>query len=239
MLPTARETAYLGDHVFDQEQSEILGIIDRTTRTEKRRRKTTEPRATQTHRRPSGRWHKFNGDVVCRVVAKFLESRLKSCHLKVVGPHVFVDDFPNEFDLLVVDSDAEPSSEYTNSYLGEKVRLVLEVKKRGAIAGRKEFKWKLRTLGHTFKRVAKTLHARCAYLTIEETYREEEKAEIKRRKERRIYYLEESKKILESKGFRVFCLRHSRTKVPRRDEWKIFVETVQQLRAACSHVRRC
>jgi hypothetical protein len=215
------------NQLFDEEQCEILQMVDETTRTEERRRKIAEPRATKKSPRPARRWHEFNGDVVCRVVAKFLENHLKSCHLKVVGPHVFVNDFPDEFDLLVVDSDADPS-EYTNSYTGEKVSLVLEVKKRGAIASRKEFKKRLRTLGHTFKRLAETLHTSCAYLTIEETYKTNVSGSRKRK--RKIYYLEETKKILESKGFWVFCLRHSQTKAPKQGEWKIFVETVQQLR---------
>jgi hypothetical protein len=227
MLPTGKVgTAYPGDRIYDQEQREILKIIDETTRTEKRKT-TRQTRA----RRPAVRWHKFNGDVVCRVVAKFLENPLKNCDLKAVGPHVFVDDFPDEFDLLIVDSDADPSSEYTNSYAGGKVRLVLEVKKRGAIGNRKEFKRRLRRIRRTFKSLAATLHTSCAYLTIEETYKDEEKAKSKRsRKGRRIYYLEETKKILESKGFQVFCLRHSHSKDLKENEWNMIVEMVQQLR---------
>ena len=184
---------------LDAEQTQILRIIGETIRTDK----TT----TSTGKKLS--WNKFNGDVSCRVAKDFLQRHLSSS-LKVAGPGVFIHGFPVEFDLLVLDSDAEPLPN-TNSYSHAKVKFVVEVKGKGGM-----------DKDHPSKQLAKFdfivkqfPRIRCAYLTIRE------KGKPKRQDS--INYLENLRAALEPRGYRVFCLKDSRTNEEYVGQWGGFV----------------
>jgi len=95
---------------FSEEQNEILCILENL-------------------KSKSGRkWYKYKGDVANRIILRFLQRHITD--YKVVGPSVFIEDNPTEFDILVVDQDASPS-EYTNAFNRDSVKLVIEVKKHG------------------------------------------------------------------------------------------------------------
>jgi hypothetical protein len=99
-------------HRFRREQGEIVQTIDEILNAS-----TSKVILSQTGRPLS--WSKFNGDVACRVVKSFLQSHI-SGSLKVVGPNVFVHDYPSEFDLMVVSSKSQPFP-FTSSYPSDDV----------------------------------------------------------------------------------------------------------------------
>jgi len=179
------------------EQDEILRIIGETIRTDK---------ISADARKLS--WNKFNGDVSCRVVGTFLQRHMPN-GLKVAGPGVFIHGYPMEFDLLVLDSDAEPLP-YTNSYPDKKVKFVVEVKGKGGMDKDHPSKQLAK-----FDAIAKKFpHIRCVYFTIRET------GEPKRPNS--INYLKNLRTILEPRH-RVFCLKDSRTNDVYLDQWGDFV----------------
>jgi len=110
------------------------------------------------------KWNKFKGDVVCRIVKKFVESHLPS-GLKVRGPNVYLDGFPYEFDLLVADANAKPK-EFTSSFDPHSVSCVIEVKKGGVYSPNQP-----KLISGIFNEVTSRYRGiRCAYLTVEEVY---------------------------------------------------------------------
>ena len=109
-------------------------------------------------------WNKFKGDVVCRIVQQYIRRHLPS-DLKVVGPSVYLEGIPNEFDLLIVDALAKPKK-LTASFNPASVHYALEVKK-GGVYGPEDPK----RISRIFDLVtSRHPHIKCAYLTAEEVY---------------------------------------------------------------------
>ncbi len=105
---------------FDIEQAEIVKIIK------------SKERLTDTSRGTKFSWNKLNVDLAHRVVKEFLRKRLPK-QVKVVGPNVYIDGYPVEFDLLLVTEGAIPAA-FTNAYRDGEVRFVIEVKSHGYMA---------------------------------------------------------------------------------------------------------
>lgn len=161
-------------------------------------------------------WNKFMGDVACRVVRNYLGRHIPEGY-KIVGPNAYVESLPIEFDLLVVDGDAEPEK-YTNAYPIKSLRIVIEVKKCGIIGSLRNLNRILGRIHKSFSSIVRKNHSvRCVYLAIQEVG--------KPKRKRSINYLEETRKRLYP--FKVFALKESRTGEPIKGEWKKFVEFIK------------
>ena len=182
---------------FDVEQHEIIRYIEMAI----------SKNVADERKKP---WSKFDGDVTCRVVMDFLQRHLPG-DLKLVGPNAYVGGHPTEFDLMVVDRDAEPYR-YTNSYPKQKTRFVIEVKTKGDwdVAG-------LRRVYSKFEEVVNDCpHIRFCYLTITDTWNPRRPGSIR--------YVDRAKDEL--KPHRVFCLKESRTTEVHEGQWEAFVSYV-------------
>lgn len=71
-------------------------------------------------------WNKYKGDVCCRIVKGYLEKHLPS-EVDIVGPNVFIEGIPTEFDLMIVEKGQKPK-EFTSAYDGKHVKFIIEVK---------------------------------------------------------------------------------------------------------------
>ena len=166
---------------------------------------------------PSGRaWNKYNGDVCCRIIKEYAKKYVpEGC--KIVGPNVYAQGIPTEFDLFIVDKEATPER-CTNAYPVESIRYIIEVKKRGIYGGRKDLQNVIKRIHNNFISVAKrNPKIKCAYLTVQEVWKPERKGSID--------YLEETKKGLQP--FKVFALKESRTNKPIEGMWKHFINSMQ------------
>jgi len=181
---------------FEIEQAEILDLI------KSKERRTEGGEVTRF------RWNKFNGDLACRVVKEFLRKHLPK-EVKVVGPNVYIEGYPAEFDLLLVTENALPAA-FTSAYRNDDVRFIIEVKSHGYMS--REFPSKLISEFGAVRERYKNVN--CTYLTIRETWNP--------KREGSISYVRELKKVLEPQ-YRVFCLAESRTHKIVAGQWREFV----------------
>ncbi|MCL5009498.1 MAG: hypothetical protein M1433_00745 [Candidatus Parvarchaeota archaeon] len=70
-------------------------------------------------------WKKFKGDTINRLIISLLRPYVKN--YKISGPNAFIEGCPTEFDILIVNTTAEPINEYSNCYKKEDVKLAIEV----------------------------------------------------------------------------------------------------------------
>ena len=87
-------------------------------------------------------WKKFKGDTINRLIISLLRPYVKN--YKIFGPNAFIEDCPTEFDILIVNTTAEPINEYSNCYKKEDVKLAIEVKKHGFYYKKTEAKAKMK-----------------------------------------------------------------------------------------------
>lgn len=96
-------------------------------------------------------WNRFRGDAFARVVAHYLEKHLPD-RFRIVRL-AWIEGCETEFDLLVVDKDAEPL-DFTGAYPKEQAHLLVEVKGSGVFYKQEEIsdrlsknfaKWKQKT----------------------------------------------------------------------------------------------
>ncbi len=176
---------------FNQEQQSILSLVD--------------------HMKPNKPgWTKYYGDVVCRIVAYHLQRHLPG-NLKVIGPNAYVEGFPTEFDLVVVDGDAAPFH-LTAAYPSDRVCCVVEVKTIGVVGNFDECREKLARIKRNFDDVQQANpRVKCAYLTVQEGQPAREKS------------FDYVKATREKFGTGAFILRNSRGKMPFKGEWERFV----------------
>ena len=184
---------------FESEQADIVNIVE----SRERRSEGVEETGSQ--------WNKFNGDLACRVVKEFLKKHLPK-EVKVVGPNVYIDGYPTEFDLLLVTEDAIPAA-FTNAYRDRDVRFIIQMKSHRYT--NLEFPSKLLSEFKALTERYKNLN--CTYLTIRET--------LTHNREASISHIEELKKVLEPK-YRAFCLAESRAQEIIPGQWRQFVNHV-------------
>ncbi len=105
---------------YDKEQSGILQKVDSVLGKHCTSSWSSKP------------WNKFKGDVIPRIVARYLSDHLDRLaeNYEVVGPNVYISGNPTEFDLLVVDSEVK-AYPFTSSFPVESVRRIIEVKTSG------------------------------------------------------------------------------------------------------------
>jgi len=106
-------------------------------------------------------WNRFRGDAITRVVAHYLGNHLPK-RVKIVRL-AWVEGCPTEFDLLIVDKDAEPVG-FTGTYPKDKVHLLIEVKAAGVFYRKSEVKKKMKELFKSWRET--TDNKPVLYLTI-------------------------------------------------------------------------
>lgn len=74
-------------------------------------------------------WNKFKGDVIPRIVARYLADHLPK-NYEVAGPNVYIGGNPTEFDLMVIDSGVK-AYPFTSAFPIESVRRIIEIKTSG------------------------------------------------------------------------------------------------------------
>ena len=79
-------------------------------------------------------WNRFRGDAISRVVAHYIEGYLPDGFKPV--RLAWIEGCPTEFDLLIVDEDAEPIG-FTGAYPKDKVHLLIEIKGSGVFYRKK------------------------------------------------------------------------------------------------------
>jgi hypothetical protein len=82
-------------------------------------------------------WRKYNGDIVCRIFIKMLQDELSN-YCEVVGPNAFINEFPNEFDILLLSQGSRKIDDYSNRYNINDVRIIIESKVTGIIGNHEE-----------------------------------------------------------------------------------------------------
>ena len=180
---------------FEIEQKEIVEIV----RGKERRENSGGERLE---------WNRFNADLVCRVVKEFLKRHLPK-QMKIVGPNVYVDGYPTEFDLLLVTESAIPAA-FTNAYSNLDVRFVIEIKSHSY-----ENHALSEQLLSQFNALQKQYpNVNCTFLTIRDTWNPNSVDSTS--------YLGDLKKIFEPQ-FSVVCLAESRTMQLIPGQWRDFV----------------
>ncbi len=117
-------------------------------------------------------WGHFQGDVIPRILAHYISLHLPN-NRKIVGPNVYIEGLPTEYDLLVVDVESNPIP-FTSAYPREHIRCVIEVKRIGVIGtlitfpeGVGKIKSNFdKALGHIKERNS---NCKAAYITVSET----------------------------------------------------------------------
>jgi NurA-like 5'-3' nuclease len=115
---------------FESEQKEI---VDHVNAMKKDLKKVTGRK---------GRWNKYLGSATNIIIVEYLNKHLPEGYL-AVGPGVYVEGVPKEFDIIVVDAQAEPIS-LTNAYSKDSVYVAIEVKERGFFHDKLEAEQKIR-----------------------------------------------------------------------------------------------
>jgi len=148
----------------------------------------------------SRKWKKYYGDVCVRIFRGFILREIPPRYT-LSSPNAYIEGFPTEFDLLVVNKDAKPI-EYTNMYLPEKGELGIEIKAHGVFGGREDLEKDIRSIKGNFDTGKSSYpHIDFIYLTYEEVAFPKRKNSIR--------YLDDTIRILEP--YKVFCLKDSRT----------------------------
>ena len=184
---------------LQREQSEILDVVD----------------SMKLQGRTKG-WSKYYGDVVCRIVAYYLNKHLPS-NLKVVGPNAYIVGFPTEFDLLVANTKAK-LVKFTNAYPADQVYCVIEVKTQGIRSKLDIFSAVVGRIRDNFQSVVKTnSNLKCTYIAIGEASPAQESSKS-------FNFVKETRKALEP--FPFFVLRNSRNEEPYEGQWESFVKFI-------------
>jgi len=158
------------------------------------------------------RWNKYRGDVTCRIIKKFASTHIPDS-MKLVGPNAYINNWPDEFDLLLVNSKAKPLP-CTNAYKSNDVYKIIEVKKSGFYNSVEDPKWYLERFNALHNKFDKM---NCTYLSISEI--------ANPKKESSKNWVELTRKVLEPK-YKCFFLQDSRTKELIKYQWRKFIENL-------------
>lgn len=174
-------------------------------------------------------WGHFQGDVVPRVLAHYINMHLPN-NRKVVGPNVYIEGVPTEFDLMVVDAESNPLP-LTSAYPGEHIRCVIEVKRRGTFGKIDEFKKKVERTKANFDKALfmwdwdkdrlhrikeRRVNCKAAYITMSET--------VNPKREGSNNYGKITRELLTP--YPAFILQDSRSNELQHGEWQRFIEWI-------------
>lgn len=147
-------------------------------------------------------WYKYKGSLINRLIIRLLQRHTED--YSVVGPNVFIDGFPTEFDILVVKRNATPIGD-TNAYKKDDVKLVIEIKKHGFYYKKIEGERKIKEYFKPFENTKKSF----LYLTVQESST----------------FIIATRNVIDNRAF--FLGVSSRN--PIEGEWERFVISVQEI----------
>ena len=150
-------------------------------------------------------WNRYRGDCTVRIVAHYLRSHLPKGFKLAFS--AYVEEVPNEFDILIVDGGADPVK-FTNAYPRDQVHAVIEVKAAGVYYKHSEIEQKLR---QQFGTLEDLTEKPVIYLTVYEGHKATEKT-----------YRALGKK-------NSFVLQIGRKEAPNPREWKRFIARVNEI----------
>jgi hypothetical protein len=174
-------------------------------------------------------WGNFQGDVVPRILIHYIKRHLPGSR-KIVGPNVFIEDVPTEFDLMIVDAESNPIT-FTLAYPSEHVRCVIEVKRRGIIGDIDKFKRQVKKTKNNFDNALymwrwdkeglhrikeRRVDCRAAYIAISER--------VSPKRESSHNYGKITREILDP--YPAFILQDSGSKEIQVGEWQRFIEFI-------------
>ena len=131
---------------FDTELKEILNLSDELDKTHGRS------------------WARFKGDVINRKIIELISRHIFNSEYKIVGPSVYIEKFPTEFDAMIVRKESEPQKG-TNAYRISDIRLILEIKKHGFYYKKSEGRYEIEKYFKHFNATEKPF----LYLTVKES----------------------------------------------------------------------
>lgn len=88
------------------------------------------------------KWNKYLGSVTNILVIDKLNAHLPN-DFRAIGPSVFIEGVPNEFDIIIVQKKTKPFI-HTNSYPRSSTKAAIEVKKTGFFHNKREAEEKMR-----------------------------------------------------------------------------------------------
>lgn len=174
-------------------------------------------------------WGHFQGDVIPRVLAYYINMHLPNSR-KIVGPNVYIEGVPTEFDLMVVDAESNPLP-FTSAYPAEHIRCVIEVKRRGIFGRIDTFKKKVERMKDNFDKALfiwgwdkdglhrtkeRRVNCKAAYITISET--------VNPKREGSHNYGNITRELLTP--YPAFILQDSRSNELQYGEWQRFIEWI-------------
>jgi hypothetical protein len=171
--------------------------------------------------------NKLFGDICVRLFAQFIKDKIPQ-KFRIAPINAYIENFPNEFDILIVKKDAVPISIpvgenvniETNVYKPEDVRLGIEVKALGVFGNLKRFREGVTHLKENFENIKKSNnHIDFIYFTFRETTKVKRKGSI-------IYFNETIKCLA---PYNAFCLSNSRTGEETEDKWIGLLEFLNNL----------
>ncbi len=198
---------------FTEEQQEIINVID----------------SLLDSKHSGYGWGHFQGDVVPRILAYYANKHLPN-KWKIVGPNVYIEDVPTEFDLMVVDADSNPIT-FTSAYPREKIRCVIEVKRKGVFGDIDTYKKKVKQIRDNFDKALCTprfdkdklssvkearVNCKAAYIAVSEI--------VNPKKEGSHNYGKIARDLLAP--YPVFILQDIRSKAIQQGEWQRFIEYI-------------
>jgi hypothetical protein len=165
------------------------------------------------------RWAKYNGDVITRIFSDYILKEINP-DFKISQPNAYIDGFPTEFDLLIVDKNANPIRN-TNSYNTNDLHFGLEIKSKGIIAGRKDLDRVIKRIKNNFDEVKKEYQdIEFIYITYSEVWKPKRKNSID--------YLEET--ICYLKPYPVFCLKNNSTNNLIEGQWEALINYINNIK---------
>jgi hypothetical protein len=168
----------------------------------------------------SKEYGKFIGDTVARIFKHYLQEeadKISPINYKVVGPNVYIDGLPTEYDLFVVNSTATTIG-LTNSYNPKDIKFVIESKTYGSYFKRGEVGKGIGPIKNAFDNAYdKNLSILCIYLTFEEVTNPIRPDAID--------YFKETSEFL--KPHLSFCLKDSNKHKPMLEQWDALVDLLR------------
>lgn len=109
-------------------------------------------------------WAKYKGDVINRKIIESINRHLIGSKHEAIGPSVYIENNPTEFDALIVVKESKPIKG-TNAHKIDDVKLLLEVKKHGFYYKKSEGKYEIQEYFKQFQNVGIPF----LYITVRES----------------------------------------------------------------------
>lgn len=163
-------------------------------------------------------WNKYNGDATAKIFMHYLSPYLPA-HLVAIGPNVFIQDLPIEFDILIVNRAYTPAN-FPYNYPASEVKAIIESKLNGIYGGNQKIPQVLGDINTNFQSAIQlNRNITCIYLTLREVASTKSPTAIN--------YFQRTKDALDQ--YHVFCLRDNHTRAIILGMWEAFIRVIQNL----------